>query len=230
MRKRLAIAALLLTVSTGAQAGPDRPLQSGMARIEAGTFSPLFRNPGETRVAIAAFAIDTVPVSQAQFLAFAKKHPRLAPQFLKNATSSATMPATRVSWYAAEAYCKARGARLPTTNEWEYVALASEKQRNASGQPAFRQRALELAMKADPRRFMIGSGMRNAWGVRDIHGGLTEWTHDFGHHKHGASCAAGTVQTGDGSDYAAFMRYSFRSSTEAGATAGNVGFRCAANV
>ena len=66
MRKRLAIAALLLTVSTGAQAGPGRPLQSGMARIEAGTFRPLFANPGETRVSIAAFAIDTVPVSQAQ--------------------------------------------------------------------------------------------------------------------------------------------------------------------
>jgi formylglycine-generating enzyme len=229
MRTCFAIAALLLTVSTGAQAGPRRPLQSGMVRIEAGVFRPLFANHGETRVSIAAFAIDSVPVAQAQFMAFAKKNPGLAPQFLKNATSSTTMPATRVSWFAAAAYCKDRGARLPTTNEWEYVALANEKERNASAQPGFRQRVLELAMKADPRRFTIGSGMRNVWGVRDMHGGVTEWTHDFGHHKHGATCAAGTVQTGDGSDYAAFMRYSFRSSADAGTTAGNVGFRCASN-
>jgi formylglycine-generating enzyme required for sulfatase activity len=230
MRMSLAIAALLLTVTTGLQAGPGRPLQRGMVRIEAGMFRPLFRNHGETNVRIAGFAIDTVPVSQSQFRAFAQRNPHLAPQFLGNATSSPSMPATRVSWFAAEAYCKARGARLPTTNEWEYVALASESQRNASGQPAFRQRVLELAMRVDPRRFKIGTGLRNVWGVRDTHGGVTEWTHDFGHHKHGASCAAGTVQTGDGSDYAAFMRYSFRSATEAGATAGNVGFRCASNI
>src|SRR5688572_9963193 len=147
MRTRLTIAALLLTVSAGAQASPSRPLQGGMVRIEAGTFRPLFANHGETQVRIRAFAIDTVPVSQAQFMAFAKRNPRVAPEFLKLATSSAAMPATRVSWFAAKTYCEDRGARLPTTNEWEYVALASEKQRNASAQPGFRQRMLELAMK-----------------------------------------------------------------------------------
>jgi sulfatase modifying factor 1 len=188
----------------------------GMVRIEAGTFRPFYSQPGVTTVKIAAFALDSVPVSEKEFF--------------RTATSRADRPATRVSFVAAEAYCKARGARLPTTNEWEYVALASETSRNASALPSFRQRVLELTMRMRPATFTIGSGMRNVWGVRDIHGGVNEWTHDFGHHKHGENCAAGTLQTGDGSDYAAFMRYAFRSAATTTTTASNVGFRCASSI
>ncbi|HET9440342.1 MAG TPA: formylglycine-generating enzyme family protein [Longimicrobiales bacterium] len=206
-------------------------LQPGMVRIAGGEFKPLYAMPGHPVAHVSAFAIDTVSVSQAQFLAFTRQQPRWA---IKGMGASTTLPATRVSWSAAAAYCKARGARLPTTYEWEYVARADEKRRDAGGDGSFRQRLLELTMKNRGSN-RIGGGLRNIWRVRDLHGGVFEWTHDYnGHldssHKHGASmphCASGTVQTGDPSDYAAFMRYSFRSTADADAGAGNVGFRCA---
>ncbi len=45
---------------------------------------------------------------------------------------------TDVSWFAAQAYCKARGLRLPTTEQWEY-ALADA----GRGQDGVRARSLE---------------------------------------------------------------------------------------
>ena len=37
----------------------------------------------------------------------------------------AQQPVTQVSWFAASAYCEARGARLPRWYEWEFAAAAS---------------------------------------------------------------------------------------------------------
>jgi formylglycine-generating enzyme required for sulfatase activity len=206
-------------------------LQTGMVRVAGGEFKPLYATPGQPVVQVTAFAIDTVAVSQAQFTQFARRHPQFAVPGMGN---SAALPATKVSWKAANAYCQARGARLPSTYEWEYLARADEKRRNASGDASFRQRILELTMKNKPGN-RIGGGLRNVFGVRDLHGGVWEWTHDYSghlgaHHGHGQSttqCASGTVQTGDASDYAAFMRYSFRSTADADRGASNVGFRCA---
>jgi sulfatase modifying factor 1 len=206
-------------------------LQPGMVRVAGGEFKPLFATQGQSVARVAAFAIDTLPVSEAAFQGFAARHPQFAVRTMGN---SAVRAATHVSWAAAEVYCKARGARLPTTYEWEYLAAADETQRDASASSAFRQRVLELALRTGSAAHM-GRGLRSVWGVRDLHGGVFEWTHDYnghvrGHHGHGkmtTMCAAGTVQTGDASDYAAFIRYSFRATAAARQGAGNIGFRCA---
>jgi formylglycine-generating enzyme required for sulfatase activity len=207
-------------------------LQPGMVRIEGGAFRPLYALPGHARAQVATFALDTLPVSAAQYVAFARQQPRHAVAGMR---PDARRPATRVSWAAAEAYCRARGARLPTTYEWEYAARADERSRTAGDTQGFRQRVLELAIRTRPATYTLGSGLRNIWGVRDLHGGLNEWTHDYNghlgeHHGHGGSttqCASGTVQTGDPGDYAAFMRYSYRTHANAQHGAANTGFRCA---
>src|SRR6186713_1893700 len=97
-------------------------LQPGMARIDAGHFKPLYTRPGVSIVQMQAFAIDTVPVSQKQLAAFLKGDV---------AHASAALPANFVSLSTAQSYCKAQGKRLPTTNEWEYVATADERRRKA---------------------------------------------------------------------------------------------------
>jgi formylglycine-generating enzyme required for sulfatase activity len=197
------------------------------------------------------FAIDTVPVSSADFLRFTLKQPRWSRSqipasfaddtYLSGVIDDATRPVTQVSWFAADAYCSNRGARLPSTNEWEFVARASETDRDAASQPGFRQRILELAMAAAPATSRIGSGFRNVWGVRDMHGGVMEWTadvltiftgdaHGNSQSQHTMACSAGAVETGDASDYAAFMRYALRRSIEGRNTVANVGFRCAASL
>ena len=208
-------------------------LQPGMVRIAGGEFKPLYATPGHPVVRVASFALDTLPVSEAQFAAFVAQQPNwklAAPQGAR-----ADRAVRNVSWRAADAYCRRRGARLPTTYEWEYAARADETRRDASGDVAFRQRALDLVMRSGSVARM-GKGMRSVWGVRDLHGGVFEWTHDYAghleaHHGHGemmTMCASGTVQTGDAGDYAAFFRYSFRSTADPGIGAGNVSFRCAA--
>lgn len=242
----LALVPLAVSASGSTQVNP------GMVRIEAGSFKPLYAQPGETIARVASFAIDTVPVSQRDFVAFATRYSQWTPGkvpalfadrgYLENTGSAADQPVTRVSWFAAAAYCRARGARLPTTNEWEYAARASERRRDASTDAEFKQLVLELAMRSRPASFRIGSGLRNVWGVRDLHGGVTEWTQDFhtifgdadsrrtGHADRSITCASGAVTSGDASDYAAFLRYAFRATAEARMTGANVGFRCAASL
>ena len=248
LRRTPYLAGALLVLTTSVSLAAPR----GMVRIEAGSFRPLYAQPGEKIVHVAAFALDTVPVSQAGFLAFVRQQPRWAKgkvpglfadaQYLQRMTGSAEHAVTSVSWFAAEAYCKARGARLPTTSEWEYVARASETQRSAVEQPDFKQRVLDMALARRAGSFRIGSGLRNVWGVRDLHGGIGEWTLDFhtifgdtdsrrsGHTDRTMTCAAGAVETGDASDYAAFMRYAFRAGASGRTTSTQVGFRCAASL
>lgn len=203
MRKSIAVTLLCLTPLAAQASGMSSgTAPKGMVRIEAGTFEPLYAGDGAKQVAVRAFAIDREPMKQ-----------------------------TGLSWFEASAACKARGARLPTTNEWEYVARASETERDASKKPAFRQRTLQFAMRANP-------GFRNVWGVT-MHTGINEWTQDwqhvFGHnhageHSNGMSCAAGAVTNGDSGDYAAFLRYAFRATAREQTKQANVGFRCAASL
>ncbi len=218
MRHLLIPGALVMLASTSASAAPPR-VPAGMRRIEPGSFHPVYARPGE-RVMVRAFAIDTIAVSERMFTGKPLASRRLA--------------ATRVSAAQAALYCKSRGARLPTMNEWEYVARASESARDGIADAGFKQRVLEWAMKSRSR--VIGNGLRNIFGIRDMHGGVNEWTADYAtagshveHHDGQAvriSCASGAAQTGDASDYAAFIRQSTRSATRGGGSS-VTGFRCA---
>jgi formylglycine-generating enzyme len=75
-------------------------------------------------------------------------------------------PAANVSWFAAEAYCKARGLKLPSTDQWEYAPADAGR-----AQDAVRQRSLEwFALPNDVRLPAIGDGAANSFGVKDLVG------------------------------------------------------------
>lgn len=152
----------------------------------------------------------------------------------------ARRPATQVSWFAAKAYCEAQGARLPSVAEWEYAAAASRTERDASRDPAFLQELLELYTRPVPRPLPpAGSGFRNAYGITDLHGPVREWVLDYntvmvsddsrgiGARDQQLYCAAGSVGSTRTDDYAAFLRYTFRSGLNGRSTVDNLGFRCA---
>ncbi len=235
--------------------------------IPAGAYTPLYATPrvgtriagrpqARTRVAVAAFSMDVYPVTNAEYLEFVRAHPEWRRSRVKSLFADASYlhhwrgdlelggrapansPVVYVSWFAARAYLKSRGQRLPTADEWEYAAAASETRRDASRDPAFLDRLRswygQPTLEPIPP---VGSTFRNVYGVRDLHGLVWEWTSDFnsalitGESRGDASlerslyCGSGAAGAADFENYAAFMRYAFRSSLEARYSVANLGFR-----
>jgi formylglycine-generating enzyme required for sulfatase activity len=230
-----------------------------MASVDGGRYVPLYGNG--VPVAVAPFRIDAYAVTNAQFLEFVTAEPRWrrseVPEifagegYLRHWAGDLELgsgpdaprpdaPVTNVSWFAARRYCDWRGRRLPTLDEWERVAMASEDAPDGTGEPDFNQRLLDWYAKPRPHPLpAVGSTFRNFWGVYDIHGLVWEWVEDFnsvfvtGESRADGSvdrqlyCAGAGAGASDARNYAAFLRYAMRSSVEASYAVGNLGFRCA---
>ena len=268
MFRSLAIASILaaLPLPSAAQAGgsaaraASASAAAAMVVVPAGSFAPLYRMDGDA-VEVDAFAMDPLPVTRAQFAEFVRANPRwqrgsvpavfAGPGYLRDWSGptdpgpgdDARRPVVNVSWFAAKSFCEWRGARLPTTDEWELVARADSRRRDASLDDEFRRDVLEKYTR--PRIGLpapVGEGMRNVYGIGDLHDGVWEWVLDFGGSFNSADsratggrdrqlyCAAGSNGAPDTGDYAAFMRYSFRSTLRGSSVIQLLGFRCAADV
>lgn len=155
----------------------------------------------------------------------------------------ANAPVTNVSWFAAKAYCETQGKRLPTQDEWEFAARADATRMDATADQAFLRRLLEwYSMPASASPAKVKDGALNVHGLRGLHGLVWEWVHDFnstmivgdsrgdGSLERRLFCGAGSLLAADVSNYAAFMRYAFRSSLQGGYCVGSLGFRAARSV
>lgn len=256
---RLCIAAALTLSAATASAGAETG--EGMVLLPAGNYTPFIKTiapntsapASPPSVPIKAFRLDVEPVTNAQFLAFVTAHPewrrsRVKPLYaddrylhrwagdLQLADAAAGKePVTNVSWFAATAYCRARGLRLPTTEQWEY-AIAD----NGRDQDVVRDRSLEWFSRPNAEDPLpVGVGAPNGFGVRDLIGLVWEWTLDYDAFATAAesrdsngkrtafSCGGAAAGATDPSDYPGFMRFAMRASLKARYTADNIGFRCA---
>jgi formylglycine-generating enzyme len=237
--------------------GPGRAIPEPVA-IPGGTYDSILpQADGATAVDIAPYALDREPVTNAEFLAFVREHrawrrDRIAGLFADarylshwaapDALGAArpAQPVIHVSWFAAKAYCEARGARLPTWYEWELAAAASASSHDARSDPQWRQQILDwYAQPSSLPLKDVGTGAANAYGVADLHGLVWEWVLDFnallvsddGREQGGADlaryCGEGALSAADREQYAVLMRIAFLSALEARYTTGNLGFRCA---
>jgi formylglycine-generating enzyme required for sulfatase activity len=258
----LSVFLLALAVSTGPVTGQEPPGRWGadVVSLPGGTYHAFYvSEPEGSERDIGPFRLDARPVTVAEFLAFVTAAPEwrrdVAPAALvgtdylsrwdaalePGGAVRADRPVTEVSWFAARAYCRWTSGRLPTTEEWEYAAQASETSLDAWGDPAFRRGVLRMytARAAADELPPAGSTDRNAFGVRDLHGLVWEWTADFnnqtltgaGRDDRGLDrqlfCAAGALGVADPSDYAGFLRWSYRASLVGSTSAQQLGFRCA---
>ena len=234
--------------------------QGAMVAVPAGPYTPFQRvrtvsadAPAAAKPAtVAAFSLDAEPVTNGEFLAFVINHPEWRKsrvkalfadsRYLRRWSSDLELPdaaavdepVTDISWFAAQAFCKARGLRLPTTEQWEY-ALADA----GRGEAAVRARSLDWFAEPNGARPRPIGGSANGYGVRDMVGLVWEWTYDFNAYAttaelrdpngkdSAAFCGGAAAGVSDPTDYPAFNRYAMRASLKAHYTAENLGFRCA---
>jgi len=147
-------------------------------------------------------------------------------------------PVTNVSWFAAKGFCEANGKRLPTEDEWELVALADATRPDASKDQEFLKKLLEWYSKPSGGPLSgAATAEANVHGVRGLHGIVWEWVGDFnstmvvgdsrgdGSLERKLYCGAGSLLASDVNNYAAFMRYAFRSSLHGTYCVNSLGFR-----
>src|SRR5215471_6401200 len=165
---------------------------AGMAWLPAGSYRPLYGATDSGLAHVAAFRLDREAVTRADFLSFVSTHSEWRRSHVTADSAEATYlsdwrgdldagvgatldePVTGVSWSAANAYCVAQRKRLPTTDEWEYAAAASETRRDATTDSAFLRRLVSLSQ-------LRGKTFRNVYGVSGLHGVIWELTADVGH-------------------------------------------------
>src|SRR5690242_18202166 len=203
---------------------------------------------------VAPFALRSEPVTNAEFLAFVSKHPqwrrdRVAPIFADGrylshwaaadalgAEALPAQPVTRVSWFAAQAYCESEHARLPTWYEWEYAAAADATRADARPDPAWRERVLSWYSLPSRQALPQVGGKPDTHGVRALNGLVHEWMADVNammtsadsREQDGADklkfCGAGAITMEQKEIYATLMRVAMLSSLKATDTTANLGF------
>ncbi len=227
-----------------------------MVLITSGDYQP-FYGEDSTLVKVDDFLLDERPVTNKEFLDFVQKNPKWKKSkvkevfaddtYLKDWPDDETLPkdadpeaaVTFVSWFAAKAYAKSAGKRLPTLDEWEYVAMADEETANAREKPTYSSHLIKLYNEKDREKHQVKISPANYWGIYNMFDLVWEWTDDFNSimttndsrtaefDDKGLFCASAATSTTDVLNYASFMRYAFRSSLKANYTVGNLGFRCA---
>jgi len=231
------------------------PAEASSVLIPKGPLNPIF---GKAKPkTISAFVIDEAAVTNKEFKAFIDGHAMWAPglvpklfadtNYLKHWPSASGVgdpllensPVANVSWFAAKAYCDAKGMRLPTVDEWEYLAQFGPVDSKTDPETII----LEWYSKPTPQKLPnVRSTFKNKFGVWDIHGLIWEWNYDFntafvtGESRADSTleksmfCGAGSIDAANPKNYAAFMRFGFRSSLKGNYTVENLGFRCAKDV
>jgi formylglycine-generating enzyme len=228
------------------------------AALPGGTFTSVLPADGKAAAAqVAPFRMRTEPVTNAEFLVFVKTHPawrrdRVAPiladaRYLTQWDGADTLgdqalprqPVTRISWFAAQAYCESEQARLPSWYEWEFAAAADATRRDARSDPAWRESILGWYSRPSGTALPQIGGAANVYGVRDINGLVWEWVDDFNALMVASDsrdqgdpdllkfCGAGALSMQQKENYAVLMRIAMLSALKAADTTNNMGFRCA---
>lgn len=230
--------------------------QADYVEIPGGQFRSAIRyEENDGNLGVPAFSMMKHAVTLGEFQAFVERHPQWrrdrlpavfsSPGYLAHWASAEApgaqldpqAPVVQVSWYAADAYCREQGARLPTFLEWEFAAAADGQSRDARANAAWRMRQLD---DATPRALDAhADSPPNVYGVSGLHGAIWEWSDDFSSllsatDKRGQDdgdrlkfCGATALAFNDRQHYAVLKRFALLSALQPGDTLGNLGFRCA---
>jgi Uncharacterized conserved protein len=231
-----------------------------MLQIPAANFKTFYVSKTDKPIIVNAFLLDETAVTNAEFLEFVKANPEWSKtkvnrlfadaNYLKHWESDFEIgsanknifnsPVVNVSWFAARAYCKWKGKRLPTLAEWEIAANAPPK--NIAYTSITDYIVSWYEKPSLPVLPNIKSTYQNIYGLYDMNGLVWEWTFDFnsfintGDSRNTTNtntnlyCAGASINVTNREDYAAFLRYGFRGSLKGNYCISSLGFRCAKNI
>jgi sulfatase modifying factor 1 len=147
--KPVCIVLVFLAAGIVTAAGSGNTNFSKMIFVRGGYYRPLFKEVNSSNEEfVKSFYIDSNPVTNREYLAFVKANPEWRKSKIKNLFAdknylrswendlepgniiSDNEPVTNISWFAANAYCKWVGKRLPTVDEWEYYLNKTGKNTN----------------------------------------------------------------------------------------------------
>lgn len=230
-----------------------------MVTVKGGWYQPFFITKSDKPIKVLPFKMDETAVTNAEFLEFVKANPswrrskvsRLFADtnYLRHWESDLSIgeknkniynsPVVNVSWFAANAYAKWKGKRLPTVEEWEIAGNGAPKNIKFNSLTEF---ILNWYKRPNPAVLPnIKSTYQNEYGLYDMHGLVWEWTFNFnsfistGDSRGNtedlvkAFCAGGSINVKDNSDYAGYLRFSYRGSLKGKFCIANLGFRCVKN-
>lgn len=253
MRKQLVILfAIILPALMMEQEGIFAQTKK-MQSIPAGVYIPFLKSETLKKVEVKTFKMDETAVTNVEFLAFVKANP----QWRKSKVSSLfadhnylnhwkgdltignksieNSPVVNVSWFAAKAYAKWAGKRLPTVAEWEMAAKGKPTNPKIGDLTNY---ILGWYSKPTPTVLPnVKTTYKNQYGLYDMNGLVWEWTFNY-NNAVGAKdsrdnsvdpnnfCAAGGVYASNPKDYAAFLRFGFRGNLKGNYCVASLGFRC----
>jgi len=227
-------------------------LQTKQVLVPAGSFHAVLPEVAGEPIQVDSFYMNETVVTNEQFAEFLKTNPswrrsEIPPVFTNKGylrewksdlepnyeDVGTNRPVTRVSWFAANAYCDAQGGRLPTLNEWEYSAQLLGITDKAA-MDKFSSSLISWYSGIDAQNLAeVGTtGIVTTKGVKDQFGLVMEWVEDFKPiiaDELSLDCGTvGRMNTLNSLyNYAASIRYITRMSFNPKITTGMVGFRCA---
>jgi serine/threonine protein kinase/formylglycine-generating enzyme required for sulfatase activity len=119
------------------------------------------------------FWIDQYEVTNAQFAAFNGQAGR------ENTWTDLNQPRANVTWAEADAFCEARGARLPNEAEWEYAARGPENRIFPWGNVFDVNNVIDASNSTEPVEVGSRPGGVSWAGAYDMAGNVWEWTSSY---------------------------------------------------
>lgn len=236
----------LVLAAAAAQAQVGNPFH----RVAGAHFQSALPNGRQAEVSVAPFEMQQHPVTNAEFLAFVKSRPQWqrgavsplfadadylshwsSPDLIGNPALDRS-PVTRVSWFAAQAYCESSDARLSTWHEWEWAAAASDKKADARTDPVWRQQILDWYSRPSGGSLAaVEQRSPDLYGLYDLQGLAWEWVQDFNSLLPADAdpeqfCGSGAQNLQQKDHYAVLMRVALLGSLHAVDTSRTLGFRC----
>jgi len=254
MRIQISISLIIFLTMTIAMTFTPLNLYAQLDRIlvPAGSFHSVLPEVVGKPIQVDSFYMDETVVTNEDYVKFVKDNPgwrrsEIPPIFTNDGylrewksdlnpgyeNLGENRPVTRISWYAANAYCAAQGGRLPTLNEWEYSAQMLNFD-NEAEMNRFSSNLISWYSGIDAENLpeVASTGIETTAGVKDQFGLVMEWVEDFKPliaDEISLDCGTvGRMQTLNSIySYAAAVRYITRMSFNPKITTGMVGFRCA---